>query len=168
MNKFILLVFIILFVDSMIVLLIKTYNELVRMKNKLNTNYRDLSKEITFRVDLSKKYLDIVRKFLPEELTVQMLQLIDQYRTRVSIVDIADSYYRINNCLSDISKVLVQVNFVSPEWDKAFGDSNSRIEALRVVYDDNVLKMNNTIKIPGTSFVAKLFGFVKWPYFRNA
>ena len=168
MHKFILLIFIVLFVDSLIVLLIKTYNELIRMKNELNSNYKNLNKEITFRVDLSKKYLDIVSKYLTPGLIQQMTTLIEQYKTRVSIVDIADSYYRINNCLSDMSKVLVQNNFSAPEWDKAFNDSYSRIEALKVIYDDNVLKMNNIIKIPGTSFVAMIFGFVKWPYFRNA
>ncbi|MCR4581727.1 MAG: hypothetical protein K5666_04365, partial [Bacilli bacterium] len=107
-------------------------------------------------------------KYLTSELIQQMTTLIEQYKTRVSIVDIADSYYRINNCLSDMSKVLVQNNFSAPEWDKAINDSYSRIEALKVIYDDNVLKMNNIIKIPGTSFVAMIFGFVKWPYFRNA
>ena len=42
------------------------------------------------------------------------------------------------------------------------------IEALKILYDDNVLKMNNVVDMPGTSIIAKMFGFVKWPYFRNA
>ena len=167
MEKLLLLVFIVLFVDSLIFIIVKTYNDLMRIKNELNSNYKDLNKEITYRMDLSKKYLDIVKGYLSSELNDTVVETIAVFKNRVSIVDIADSYYRINNCITDMHKE-ISGSFAAPEWDKAFEESYSRIEALRVVYDDNVLKMNNVIKLPGTSFIAKVFGFVKWPYFRNA
>lgn len=168
MNGFIMLIFIVLFIDSLIVITCKTYNELVRLKNKLNANYQDMNKEISYRVELSRQYIPIVNNYVDPILINQLSGLISEYAVKVSIQDIADTYYRINNCLSDIGKELDKRNFHATEWEKAFSDSVSRIEALRVIYDDNVLKMNNVIKMPGTSLVAKLFGFVKWPYFRNA
>ena len=168
MNGLILLVFVVLFVDSLIVIICKTYNELVRIKNQLNSNYQDINKELSYRVELAKQYIPIINAYVDPVLINQLNGLTSEFAVKVSIQDIAEIYYRINNCLSDIKKQLDAKNFHAVEWEKAFEDSNSRIEALRVIYDDNVLKMNNVIKMPGTSLIAKVFGFVKWPYFRNA
>ena len=168
MDSLLFLVFIVLFIDSLIIIVVKTYNELVRLKNTLNSNYQDINKELSYRVELSRQYIPIISNYVDQTLINQLSGLISEFAVKVSIADIAESYYRINNCLSDIDKELTEKNFHAEEWEKAFTDSNSRIEALRVIYDDNVLKMNNVIKMPGTSLVAKIFGFVKWPYFRNA
>ena len=168
MDGLILLVFIVLFIDSLIIIICKTYNELIRLKNKLNSNYQDINKELSYRVELSRQYIPIISNYVDPVLINQLSGLITEFAVKVSISDIAESYYKINNCLDDINKELAAKNFHPVEWEKAFTDSNSRIEALRVIYDDNVLKMNNVIKMPGTSLIAKIFGFVKWPYFRNA
>lgn len=168
MNGLILLIFVVLFVDSLIIIICKTYNELVRLKNVLNGNYQDINKELSYRVELSRQYIPIINNYVSPVLINQLNGLITEFAVKVSIQDIAETYYRLNNCLSDIKKELDAKNFHAVEWEKAFTDSNSRIETLRVIYDDNVLKMNNVIKMPGTSLIAKIFGFVKWPYFRNA
>ena len=168
MESLLFLIFVVLFIDSLIIITVKTYNELVRLKNILNSNYQDINKELSYRVELSRQYIPIISSYVNSTLINQLNGYISEYAVKVSITDIAESYYKINACLGDINKELAEKNFHAIEWEQAFADSNSRIEALRVIYDDNVLKMNNVIKMPGTSLVAKIFGFVKWPYFRNA
>jgi hypothetical protein len=168
MNKLILLVFIVAFIDSIIIIVVKTYNNLTRLRNVLNSNYADMSKELTYRATICRQYIPIVTPYASPNNISTLTTLLDEFNLKVSIVDLASLYYRINNVINDINAEAIIKGFSAPEWDKAFKDSVSRIEALRIIYDDNVLKMNNVVDLPGTSIVAKLFGFVKWPYFRNA
>ena len=168
MNKLILLVFIVLFIDSMIIIICKSFNNLTRLRNVLNSNYADMNKELTFRIQLCTQYIPIITPYVTIDKINQLNTLINDFYLKVSVVELANIYYKINALVVDINNELKTKGFSAPEWDKAFADSLSRIEALRLIYDDNVLKMNNVVDMPGTSIVAKMFGFAKWPYFRNA
>ena len=165
MEKLILLIFIILFVDSVIVLICKGYNQLVLLKNSVNSNYQQLNKEVTFRFELISKYLPIVDKYLSDNVKQNINDLINSFKITVAIPDVADLYFRLNTSLLDVDKEVKSNNFSAPEWDKAFVESNERIEKLKKEYEDGVLTMNNTIKAPGLSIIAKIFGFTEWPFF---
>jgi hypothetical protein len=168
MYKLLFLVFTVLFIDSMIIIICKSYNNLTRLRNVLNGNYKDLNKELTYRVELCRQYIPIIKDYVEEDKINQLNTLINEFGMKVSIMDIANIYYKINALLNDIEEVLKTKGFNAPEWYKAFKDSYSRIEALKILYDDNVLKMNNVVDMPGSSIIARMFGFAKWPYFRNA
>ena len=168
MEKLILLLFIILFVDSIIILVCNGYNQLILLKNEVNTNYSNLNKEVSFRFQLISQYLPIINNYISDNLKITLNQIITQYQMKVSIADVADLYYKLNASLIDVDKELKEKNFSAPEWDKAFKESNERIETIKKEYDDNVLSLNNTIKAPGLSIIAKLFGFTKYPFFIKA
>ena len=168
MYKLLFLVFVVLFIDSLIIIVCKAYNNLTKLRNTLNSNYADMNKELSYRVELCRQYIPIIKDYVDEDIINELNTLINEFGMKVSIIDIANIYYKINALINDIDQILETKGFNAPEWDKAFKDSYSRIEALKILYDDNVLKMNNVVDMPGTSIIAKMFGFVKWPYFRNA
>lgn len=168
MEKLILLIFIILFVDSVIVLICNGYNQLILIKNDVNADYAKLNKEVTFRFELISQFLPIINDYISDTNKQILNELIIQYKMKVSIADIADLYYRLNATLIDVYKDLNEKGFSAPDWDKAFKDSEERINVIKKSYDDNVLHMNNTIKAPGLSIIAKIFGFTKYPFFIKA
>ena len=165
MEKLILLIFIILFVDSVIILVCNAYNQLILLKNEVNDNYAKLNKEVSFRFELISQFLPIVNNYISEDFKQQINNLITSYRIKVSIPDVADLYYKLNASIIDLDKQLQDNNFSAPEWTKAFKESEERINAMKKEYDDNVLTLNNTIKAPGLSIIAKIFGFTKYPFF---
>lgn len=168
MEKLILLVFIILFVDSLIILICNGYNQLILLKNEVNENYSKLNKEVTFRFDLISQFLPIINDYISDNNKQILNEILIQHKMKVSITDIADLYYRLNASLIDVYKDLNEKGFSAPEWDKAIKDSEERINEIKKTYDDNVLTMNNTIKAPGLSIIAKVFGFTKYPFFIKA
>ena len=168
MEKLILLIFIILFVDSVIVLICNGYNQLVLIKNDVNDDYAKLNKEVTFRFELITQFLPIINDYISDTNKQVLNELIIQYKMKVSIADVADLYYKSNATLIDVYKELNEKGFSAPDWDKAFKDSEERINIVKKSYDDNVLHMNNTIKAPGLSIIAKIFGFTKYPFFIKA
>ena len=167
MELIIFLIFLVAFIDSIIIITIKSYNQLVKYRNALNKNYADISAELTFRMELFNEYIPIISEYIDKQTIDELNSILLQYKIKVAIVDIADIYYKLNNMLEDINVKLKEKGFAAPEWDKAFEDSKNRVEAIRLLYDDNVLKMNNLVDMAPTNIVAKVFGFVKWPYFRN-
>ena len=168
MEKLILLIFIILFVDSVIVLICNGYNQLVLIKNDVNDDYAKLNKEVTFRFELITQFLPIIHDYISDTNKQVLNELIIQYKMKVSIADVADLYYKLNATLIDVYKELNEKGFSAPDWDKAFKDSEERINIVKKSYDDNVLHMNNTIKAPGLSIIAKIFGFTEYPFFIKA
>ena len=168
MHKLLLLVFIVAFIDSLIIIVCKSYNNLVKLRNVLESNYADINKELSYRVELVRQFIPIITPYIEAAKISELNTYVAQFNIKVGITELADYYYKFNYAISSVNLSLKDRGFNAPEWTKAFDDSLSRLEALKLIYDDNVLKMNNIVDMPGTSIVAKLFGFVKWPYFRNA
>ena len=168
MYHIILIIFIVAFVDSLLIIVISNYNKLIKYRNVVNANYADISKELAYRVELCRQYIPIITPYVEKKKIDDLNMLLIQFNLKVSIIDIANIYYTLNAHLTLIDQELKSKGFNAPEWDKAFTDSFSRLEALRVLYDDNVLKLNNIVDMPPTNIIAKMFGFVKWPYFRNS
>ena len=167
MDTIILVLFILAFVDSIVILVIKTYNKLVKLRNELNSNYADLNTELSNKVNKVREYIPVITPHIDKQVIDELNLVLIQFNMKVSIADIANIYYNINNKLAMINQTLKDKQLSFPEWDKVFDECNSRIEAVKVIYDDNVLKMNNIVDMAPTNIVAKMFGFVKWPYFRS-
>ncbi len=163
-----LIVFIVLFVDSIVIFIVNSYNKLILQKNELTDNYKELYNEVNFKFNLAKQYLPYIKTYIDTNSYNGVMNLIDSFNTKVSITDVSNSYYSLNYMLFQINKITSQVGFSAPEWDKAFNDANTRIETARGKYDDNVLKMNNLISRAPTNMVAKMFGIGRWQYFRTA
>lgn len=164
----VLILFIVILIDLVVAKVVKTYNKMVLKKNELVDNYQNLTKEINFRFELTRQYIPIIQNRIDQNTVNYLNNLISSHSMKVDVNDIANDYYILNNLLYQIDKIVKAQGFSAPEWDKAFNDSIGRIEASRVLYDDNVLKMNEMVDIPPSNLVAKMFGVSKWVYFRNA
>lgn len=165
---FLLIAFIVLFVDSLVIYYVKQYNKLTKKKNELQQNYLALSTEVQYRFKLTQSYIPILQNLVDANTISYLNKIINDFYLESSVDQIANSYYLLNSELLQIDNVTKQMGYSYPEWEKAFNDSLGRIEACRLLYDDNVLKMNNMVDMAPSNIVAKIAGFSKWSYFRNA
>lgn len=163
-----LIIFIVLFVDSIAIFIVNSYNKLILQKNELTDNYKSLYNEVNFKFNLAKQYLPYIKTYIDDNSYNSVMNIIDGFNNLVSITDVSNCYYSLNYMLFQINKITSQAGFSAPDWDKAFNDANTRIETARNKYDENVLKMNNLISRAPTNIVAKMFGISRRQYFRTA
>ena len=67
MYHIILIIFIVAFVDSLVIITITNYNKLVKYRNVVNANYADISKELAYRVELCRQYIPIITPYVEKK-----------------------------------------------------------------------------------------------------
>lgn len=127
------------FILTFIILIILIILFTVLVYNELIRYRNEIKKQWANLTNLIDQYMDIV---LDEE-------HIHEYKELISIEDIIDYYYDVEKNDSnniELKKMIIE---------------NKRI------YNDYVLALNNKIMLFPFNIVAHLFGFSKWPYFRD-
>lgn len=104
---------------------------------------------IRYRNEIKKSWENIIKlidEYMNKVLNEEELSF---YKNLISVEDIIDYYYKhdsLNDDVSELKRLIIE---------------NKRI------YNDYVLALNNKIMLFPFNIVASIFGFSKWPYFRD-
>ena len=158
---------IVVVVDVLMVLYIRAFNKMRKLKNDLLKEYQSLYEELQYRFKLAEEYLPLVRSYIDAGSLEELNKLISDFKGKVDVNDVANDYYSLNNSMVKVFSIASSNNLSFPDWDKAFNDSLMRIQNSITEYDDEVLKINNLVDMFPSSVVASITGFSKWVYFRT-
>jgi len=143
------------------------YNAAMKLKNKIRDEWASIVAEINYRFELSTSYIQVVQTVTDINLLNTLVNLINRYHTLAAVQDIIDCYYQQEQLLLQINQYVVQSGLNVAEWTQAYVDNKTRIEALRVTYNNDQLSMNNIVSSFPTNLMAKAGGFTKGVYFRG-
>lgn len=161
---------ILIFVGIMTLLtifVVKVYNSLVILKNKIEADWQQITLEINYRVDLLSKYLPLVNNIINIDTMSKANNIMNKIRTQMSWEDIMNSYIELENVIERIKIEVEDKNVRYAEWDKAFEENKMRLDKARDIYNDDILGMNNKVDLFPFSIIAGICGYEKYIYFRN-
>lgn len=161
---------IIIFVGIMSLLtlfVVKVYNSLIILKNKIEADWQQITLEINYRVDLLTKYLPLVSNIIANDTLNKANNIINKLKSQMSWEDVMNSYIELENTIERIKIEVEDKNIHYAEWDKAFEEGKIRLDKARYIYNDDILGMNNKVDLFPFSIIAGICGYEKYIYFRN-
>ena len=155
------------FVGLIAAFMVSKYNAALKLKNKIKDEWSNLVLEVNYRFQLSTSYIQVVQTVVDVNLLNTLVALINRYNTLAAVQDIIDCYYQQEQLLMQINAYVLQSGLNVAEWTQAYNDNKTRIENLRVSYNNDQLAMNNIVSAFPTNMMAKAGGFTKGVYFRG-
>lgn len=154
--------------------LVFTYNQFVRKKNKVLTNFSSIDVMLKQRSDLIPNLVESVKGYMHHEKTT--LETIVQLRKNAQQTEfMSQKRFSLEDMLSQqLGKVLftienypeLKANENTMHLQRSLTEQEEQISAARRAYNSAVNKMNVAVEsFPGT-IVAKMFGFEKYPFFQ--
>lgn len=147
--------------------MVSKYNHAIKLKNKIKDEWATLVTEINYRFQLSTSYIQVVQNVVDVNLLNTLVNLINRYHTLAAVQDVVDCYYQQEQLLAQINAYVTQSGLNVAEWTQAYVDNKTRIENLRVTYNNDQLAMNNIVASFPTNLMCKAGGFSKGIYFRG-
>lgn len=164
------IVVIIIFIGIMTLLtlfVVKVYNSLVILKNKIEADWQQIMLEINFRVDLVTKYLPLISNMLDPTIINNVNEVIRKLKIEMSWEEIMNNYIELEKIIEQIKIIVEDKNIHYTDWDKAFEENKMRLDKNRDIYNDDILGMNNKVDLFPFSIIAGICGYEKYIYFRN-
>ncbi|MCX4365853.1 MAG: LemA family protein [Bacilli bacterium] len=161
-------IIIFLFVMTLLTLfVVKVYNSLVLLKNKIDADWQQIMLEIRYRADLTNKYLPLVTNIVSNETIENTRMVLDKLSRQMSWEDIMNSYIELERFIERIKIEVEDKNIHYAEWEKAFVENKMRLDKARDIYNDDILGMNNKVDLFPFSIIAGICGYEKYIYFRS-
>jgi LemA protein len=152
--------------------LVLLYNNLVRLRNRVDNAWAQVDVQLRRRYDLIPNLVETVKGYAAHERGT--FEAVNEARTRAQAAGTVQEQAGAENMLSQALGRLFAVAEAYPELqaDENFrqlqeelGETENRIAVSRQVYNDTVLTYNNAIQtVPGV-VVAGPFGFDKREFF---
>jgi len=159
-------------VALLVVALVLLYNNLVRLRNRVDNAWAQVDVQLRRRYDLIPNLVETVKGYAAHERGT--FEAVTEARTRAQAAGTVQEQAGAENMLSQALGRLFAVAEAYPELqaDENFrqlqeelGETENRIAVSRQVYNDTVLTYNNAIQtVPGV-VVAGPFGFAKRDFF---
>ena len=159
-------------VALLVVGLVLLYNNLVRLRNRVDNAWAQVDVQLRRRYDLIPNLVETVKGYAAHERGT--FEAVTEARTRAQAAGTVQEQAGAENILSQALGRLFAVAEAYPELqaDENFrqlqeelGETENRIAVSRQVYNDTVLTYNNAIQtVPGV-IVAGPFGFDKREFF---
>ncbi|HWN23299.1 MAG TPA: LemA family protein [Gaiellaceae bacterium] len=159
-------------VALLVVALVLLYNNLVRLRNRVDNAWAQVDVQLRRRYDLIPNLVETVKGYAAHERGT--FEAVTEARTRAQAAGTVQEQAGAENMLSQALGRLFAVAEAYPELqaDENFrqlqeelGETENRIAVSRQVYNDTVLTYNNAIQtVPGV-VVASPFGFAKRDFF---
>ena len=167
MDTIILIVLII--VAILIISIIKKYNEIIKLQNRVKSSESGIDVYLNQRFDLIPNLVECVKGYTNYE--KELLESIVRQRTDYSKNKNLKKASELNNNLNKI--IAVAENYpelkASEQFlnlQKSLVKIESQLQAARRIYNMEVEKYNSTIQIIPNNIVAILFGFKKEEFFQ--
>ena len=158
-----------------IIYVVKVYNKLTKLNNRVDSNWSDIDVLLKQRSDLIPNIVNSVKGYTKHENAT----LINVTKAREKVVNASnrkeeiESNKELDNELSGI--FLLNEKYPDLKGDKSFNkliDNLSEIEdkisISRKEYNDSVLKYMNSIEVFPSNIVSSLFGFKEEYYFKTS
>lgn len=150
MFEFLVTIILIIIFLILLVITICIYNRLMYYKNELISNYSELY------ILIENKFRIVDSNRLKKD--IELKELVDKFNTLDDENDVINISLELDRVMNKYKRRV---------WYKDYKDVIENINEVKKVYNDNVLRFNNLIKMFPISIISNLFGFDTWLYYRN-
>lgn len=163
-------------IGVVIVLIIATYNSLIRLKNRVQEAWSDIDVQLKRRYDLIPNLLNTVKGYAKHER--ETFESVTNARSQAMQArensSAAKDQAQAENMLSSTLKSLFAVAENYPdlkasqnfqELQRELSDTENKIQAARRFYNNNVMQFNTKIQSFPTNLLAQAFKFKQRDFF---
>lgn len=152
--------------------IIKKYNTLVVLRNKVRNQWSQIDVQLKKRFDLIPNLVETVKGYASHE--KETLDAVIEARSSALNAKTPNEEIDANKVLSGALTKLFALSEAYPELkadsnfrelQQTLNDVEEKIAYSRQFYNDTVLKYQNAIEAFPTSIIAKMFGFEKQNFF---
>ncbi len=167
---------ILIIIVVILIAVIITYNNLIRLRNRVKEAWSDIDVQLKRRHDLIPNLINTVQGYVKHER--ETLESVTQARTKAmqarSEGGDAESQAQAENALSETLKSLFAVSESYPdlkasenfkELQRELTDTENKIQASRRFYNNNVMHFNTKIQSFPVNILANMFSFEKKNFF---
>lgn len=166
MTFWIIMIGIILVVGMILLSVMKSYNNLVVLKNRVENQAAQIDVQLKRRADLIPNMIETTKGYARYE--KDTLSSITKLRTQVLSADNLESSYRASEMLQKYTSQIIAVGEQYPDLkadtnflklQSELSETEDKISKSRQFYNDTVTKYNDAVMIFPNSLLANLFGF---------
>lgn len=150
MFEFLVTIILIIIFLVFLVITISIYNRLMHYKNELISNYSELY------ILIKNKFGIVDKRLLKKD--IELIELVNRFNTLEDENDVINISLELDKVMNKYKRRV---------WYKEYKEVVDKINEVKKVYNDNVLRFNNIIKMFPISIISNLFGFETWLYYRN-
>ncbi|HEX7586152.1 MAG TPA: LemA family protein [Patescibacteria group bacterium] len=152
--------------------IIAIYNGLIRLKNRVDEAWSDISVQLKRRYDLIPNLVSTVKGYAAHE--KEVFEKVTEARTRAMGAGTAGDKAQAENMLSGALKSLFAVAEAYPdlkanqnflELQRELTDTEDKIQAARRFYNANVRDFNIKIEVFPSNLIASMLHFTKREFF---
>ncbi len=165
-------IFVFIFVLLFIVFLIKTYNTLVVLRQRVNNSWAQIDVQLKRRYDLIPNLVETVKGYAAHE--KEVFERVTEARSKAINAQGVEAQGQAENMLSGALKSLFAVAENYPELkanqnflklQDELSATEGKIAYSRQFYNDTVMKFNTAIEVFPQNIIAGFMGFNSIPYF---
>jgi LemA protein len=164
-----------LIVLIIVVYLIRTYNVLVGIRNKVRNSWSQIDVQLKRRFDMIPNLVETVKGYAKHEKDIfgAFADARNMYNHATKTGNIGEAAKAEQGLEGALSRLLVvQEQYPELKANDNFqslmtqlNETEDKIAYSRQFYNDTVMKLNNKIEMFPTNIVAGMFGFKKEPFF---
>ena len=160
------LIVIVVIVVILAIALIAMYNNLVRMRNRVDNAWAQVNVQLQRRLDLIPNLVETVKGYASHESGT--LQAVTEARTAAMSATTPEARAEAENMLTGALKTLFAVSEAYPDLKAStnfldlqaqLSETEDKISYMRQSYNDTVMKYNNGIQTFPAVIFAGMFGF---------
>jgi len=166
------LLIIVIAVVVLAIVVIGTYNSLIKRKNQVEEAWSDINVQLKRRYDLIPNLISTVKGYATHE--KEVFEKVTQARTAAIGAQNPKEQAEAENMLSGALKTLFAVaenypdlkanqNFL--ELQRELSDTENKIQAARRFYNGNVRDFNTKVQVFPTNLFARVLGFKPYDFF---
>ncbi len=151
---------------------ISSYNQLVRLKNKVKTNWAQIDVVLKRRADLIPNLVESVKGYASHEKETlnQVIQARNTYMNSTTLSSQVESSHELTQALSKLFMLAeaypdlkANTNFI--QLQNELKETEDKISFARHFYNDSVYSYQNKRETFPSSIIASLFHFQEMPFF---
>ena len=156
--------------------LIKTYNVLVNLRNKVRNSWSQIDVQLKRRFDMIPNLVETVKGYAKHESEIfgAFAQARDMYNHATKTGNVGEAAKAEQGLEGALGRLLaVQEQYPESKANENFqslmeqlNETEDKIAYSRQFYNDNVMGINNKIEMFPTNIVAGMFGFKQEPFFK--
>ena len=158
-----------------IIYLIKTYNVLVNLRNKVRNSWSQIDVQLKRRFDMIPNLVETFKGYASHEKEIfgafaEARNMYNHAAKTGSVGEAAKAEQGLEGALSRL--LVVQEQYPELKANENFqtlmaqlNETEDKIAYSRQFYNDTVMKINNKIEMFPTNIVAGMFGFKQEPFF---
>ncbi len=162
----------ILVVIVLFLFIVGTYNDLVRLRQKVKNAWSQIDVQLQRRFDLIPNFVETVKGYMQHE--NETLTKVTQLRTSWANASTITEKAELNNQLSNTLKTIMAISENYPdlkanqnfsELQEELRNTENKISFSRQFYNDTVTKYNTKLEVFPSNIFANMFSFKSEPLF---